>query len=427
MKKRISVWMLCILLLSGSVAGCSSVQSTDNSAYVMSLGIDIGEEKAFAFTFQIPYLINETGASEQAKFYSITCEAASLSDAIGIINSNTTYSISLSSLNFFVISDRVATREVLERLLPSLMKLPQLKKSAFLIVAKDSAKDYIEGLESDKQSNLDKIQSQLIQEADTSGIYPKCTLLDAFECLLDDRMEILCALGAKNPHSDDAQRKESFSTEGDQEEEKQVLASLQNDKDSRFYIDYTAGDIVRKGGLGSDLMGSAVFLQGDLKAYLTGRETLFVQMANGAFRNATYYMEYPPTDGSLMLHLKQDGSPKTKVSIQDGTVQIDEKIPLKVEVYSYTGLDRIYSKEEQEQMRQYIQTHLQQGIEQMVEKLQNIGADVFGYGRDVCKLFSTQEAWEDFQWRQHFPNAQVSIEVALKLERMYFDPQEEVQ
>ena len=428
MKKRINIILLCAAMLI-LTAGCSasSVQSTDNSAYVMSLGIDEGEEKALAFTFQIPYLTSDTGAAERAKFYSITCEAPSLSDAIGIINSNTTYSVSLSSLNFLVISNKIADKEHLERLLPSLMKLPQLKKSTFLIVAKGSAKDYIKGLESDKQSNLDKVQSQLINESGVSGLYPICTLLDAFECLLDDRMEIFCALGSKNKYTGPDGTEDSYPSEKKDSEETEVLSYLNTEKDDRFYIDYTAGDINRKGGLGCDLMGSAVFSEGNLVAYLTGRETLFAQMANGKFQSATYLLDYPPIQGSIMLQLKKNGAPKVKASREDGVISIDEEIPLKMEVYSYSGIKRIYSRADQEKMRKYVEDHLNNGIQGVVAKLQTIGSDIFGYGREVCTLFSTQREWEEFRWREHFPSANISVKVTLKLERMYFDPQEEVQ
>ena len=51
MKKRLAA--LCIAL-AGLLAGCTDAKEIDDTAFILSLGVDIGEEKAYEITFQLP-------------------------------------------------------------------------------------------------------------------------------------------------------------------------------------------------------------------------------------------------------------------------------------------------------------------------------------------------------------------------------------
>ncbi|MFR6344996.1 MAG: hypothetical protein ACLUO4_09450 [Christensenellales bacterium] len=161
MKKRLAA--LCIAL-AGLLAGCTDAKEIDDTAFILSLGVDIGEEKAYEITFQLPILANE----DSPAFQTITCQAAGLTDAISLLNANTPYRVDTSHLNFLVIGRALAERGVSEVIEP-LMRMPQVREGAMMIVAEDTANTFLHALQSDEQTNLMQLQQSVITEAAAAG------------------------------------------------------------------------------------------------------------------------------------------------------------------------------------------------------------------------------------------------------------------
>ena len=86
---------------------------------------------------------------------------------------------------------------------------PQVRKGAMVIVAQDTAKKFVQSLQSDEDLNLMQLQQSIISEAGDSGIFPNYTLDMFYDSLYEQRGAAVVALGmqseeAKQPNSGSA-------------------------------------------------------------------------------------------------------------------------------------------------------------------------------------------------------------------------------
>ena len=110
--------LLLALCLIGGLIGCENYVELENRAFVMALGVDLGEEEAYRFTYTFPDLEALTGNGSSAKYPPITLEADSLQKSEDKYDSMSGKSLDYGQVKVIVLgSDVVADREKLKSLL----------------------------------------------------------------------------------------------------------------------------------------------------------------------------------------------------------------------------------------------------------------------------------------------------------------------
>ena len=251
MKKGMAL-LLCLLLAAGMLSGCADAKEIDDTSFILSLGVDKGTEKTYEISFQLPVLAEEDSPS----FRTIVCQAEGLSDAVALLNANTPYRVDFTHLNFLVIG-RALAEEGVGQIIDPLMRMPQVRKGAMVIVAQDTAKEFVQSLQSDENLNLMQLQQSIISEAGTSGIFPNFTLDMFYDSLYEQRGAAVVALGMQ---SDEAKKPNSGSA-----------------------ISELPGYTMVESSIKSELIGSAVFNDDRMVGTLTGEQTRVWCMATGQF------------------------------------------------------------------------------------------------------------------------------------------------
>ena len=379
MKKRLAA--LCIAL-AGLLAGCADTKEIDDTAFILSLGVDIGEEKAYEITFQLPILANE----DSPAFQTITCQAEGLTDAISLLNANTPYRVDTSHLNFLVIGRALAERGVSEVIEP-LMRMPQVREGAMMIVAEDTANTFLHALQSDEQTNLMQLQQSVITEAGSSGLFPFCSLDEFYDTLCEQRNSAVVALGAKRE---------------------------QNTNDKDIFSDL-AGHTGLESPLEGEFLGAAVFDGDRMVGTLTGEQTRIWCMAAGKFKSGNINLNNPFEKGLITMHIKSTGAPKVKVDLSDSQPCAQISVPLEGYLVSYAGGEDYEEKIKQGEIQPLVQNYLQTQMDKLCQTFADWGVDGFGVGAHAAAQFKTQQAWQNFNWPEKRKHMQAQLSPTLKI------------
>ena len=128
--------------------GSYSVQSIDDLAYLVALGIDVGDtsELKVTFEFTMPNSSGENTSSELAPTIINSVEANSLDSAINLMNTYISKEINLSHCKAIIVSESFASTGV-SKLLYSIMNKVQIRPDAYIIISKCNAKDFIQNIQ----------------------------------------------------------------------------------------------------------------------------------------------------------------------------------------------------------------------------------------------------------------------------------------
>lgn len=109
------VLALCLL---GGLTGCENYVELENRAFVMALGVDLGEEETYRFTYTFPDLEALTGNGSSVKYPPMTLEADSLQKSEDKYDSMSGKSLDYGQVKVIVLGNEVvADREKLQGLL----------------------------------------------------------------------------------------------------------------------------------------------------------------------------------------------------------------------------------------------------------------------------------------------------------------------
>lgn len=92
--------------------GSYSVQSIDDLAYLVALGIDVSQNNMYTVTFQftMPNSSGESTSSETSPIITNSVQASSLDSAINLMNAYISKELTLSHCKIIVISEELASK-----------------------------------------------------------------------------------------------------------------------------------------------------------------------------------------------------------------------------------------------------------------------------------------------------------------------------
>ncbi|MBQ9988780.1 MAG: hypothetical protein IJP30_03495 [Clostridia bacterium] len=377
---------LLVLVLCVLITGCADAKELDDVALVLSLGIDKGESAAYLFTFQLPYQNNESQVGENARFHSLTCEANTMEDAQKLINANSAYNLDLSHLNYLVFG-RALGEQGINRLVRELVQRGNARQSAMVIMTDTTANEYIIGLESDKETNLERIQESILKEADSSGLFPRCTLSLLYDEIDRPFCDVLAARGAMR-------------TEKAQADDSGAIAR-------------PPGDIPLSGSLGSNTLGAAAMRNGRVVGTLTGEQCRFLLIGRGVFESDYFQLPLSDGNGNMTVYVKTRRRPAIETTDKNGKVQARVTVYLAMQVISAPDIDRPgYTPQA---YVPYLTDYFQRGIAQAEKECRAMGVDAFCVGRKLVLSKLTNKAWQAFNWPAQIKTMETEVRVDVRM------------
>lgn len=170
LKKYLSLFLILTIFLF-SLTGCYSVFDIDHLAYVVAIGIDVGNNNTFRISFQLSVPGGSSsdsggGSSQSDESVVNTIDCSSIDSGITLINSYLSKEINLSHCKVVVLSEELAYKGISD-IVYTLMNNVQVRPDCNVIISRCSAEYFL----NNSEPLLEKMSARYYEIAPTSSDY----------------------------------------------------------------------------------------------------------------------------------------------------------------------------------------------------------------------------------------------------------------
>ena len=409
--KKLSLFFLIMLLLPIN-AGCLGAVPLDAYKYVSSLGVDIGESKAYSITFLVQSEANESSTQSAAgEALVLGADGDDLFDAITTVHMGAPYQLNFERLNTIIFSKEAAEAGCLEKLGRVALNALNIRQSVKLLICLCPARTYLQGMAGAGMQNMTKLQQSLLKNYNEEGISPIINYSLVHEAAEGGRIDPVLSLGALDTSAAQAAKAESAalsSEAGEKNGEGSEKTGQEGQTSQEAEAQYTTEGVLRFGGMSIYASGAALFDRWQFAGVLNGFDTRFLLMGRGEFQRGR--LQVPYGDDRLTIFLANTGLYETEMELGE-VPKARVSLLFTCEVLQD---DQGVSEAGWEQgLRQAVEEYLEAEISRVFAQCQALNSDAMGMGRVASRHFSTVEEWEAYNWKTKYPQMEASFHVRL--------------
>ena len=383
----IIIAILCFLI--GFAPSYTSL-SIDNLAYVVGIGIDVGENNKFKISFQFsPNSLQSTsssssesslnsGSDSESSLSSTinTVEAPSIDSAINIMNSYLAKKINLSHCKVIVFSEEVAYNGISNEIY-TLTNNSEVRKKTSLIVSKSTAKSYLENSSPILELLITKYYQIFPYTSNYTGFIYNATLGDFFNNMLSNTSNPYAILGGVNSSDN-------------------LIDSLRD----------------------SQNIGLAVFKKDKLVGELTANETLAFSILKGNLDSFFLRVEDPDDSNKMIdLIIFPDKRAKITVEIINDTPYITYKNKFIGRIHSIDNDSKYLDEDKLERLSNATNIYLSELITKYLYKTSiEYKTDINGFGDYATSEFLTLKDFEKYDWLDNYSNSIFKVNIDTLIE-----------
>jgi spore germination protein KC len=406
MRKIISIIMLAII--TTSLTSCYDAHEIDSMLYIVAIGVDKGVSDKWRLTLKFSNMSGGGGDSSQSSgdgedqggYDYISIDAPSFFTGIDMLNTALPRELVFTHAQIIVFSEELAKSGSIGEYIAPINRFTEIRRSAHVFVAKGKASDFIQEVKPFIGSMASKSFQMLINESSDTGFFPHVTLEQFYTGLKSSYRQPIVTLAAVNEF-------EAFQKEGEP-------------WGSEFNTggNYTAGELPRTGKNKIELFGTALFNGDTMVGELDGDETRYMLMARGEFDRGFFTMQDPQKPELIIpLDVKGPTEPEVKVTFNGVKPVIHLKVHLNADILAIQSRINYEDPERKVLLEYTFQRILQDGIERVIKKCQELDADAFLFGDNATKNFLTINDLESYNWNSRFKDADVAVEVEFAIRR----------
>lgn len=380
-KKGALMALLCAVLL---LSGCMS-RHVEEQLLVIVLGVDQTETGDCVLTVKVPSNTGGEGGSSSEKeaakggnqqgYLTLSATGHQFADTLELLLATTPRSLNFSQVMEIVVSRKAAMDPSFGTLLLQLYNLPRMHTQAVVVVCEGDSKAFVEEQKPYVGARLSRYIEVSILNYAGKGFVPTTSLFQAVQEMGYGWQDPLLILGAL-PGKEEGPPK------------------------SGNVLDVDAGELQSTSVNAVKLFGAAATDGEKVSGTLTGYEMALISLIKGHAQSLSLMDE---RGFSLPLYVR---APATL------TVQEGEKVQLGIQFLCEVHYTSGYAPQEENIRRQ-----LEGEIESTIRKLQEMGCDALGFGGQMIRRFPTIREWENFHWREKYRQADVQVDVQLRLKK----------
>lgn len=398
--RKIFAIIILVLLLVISITDYYGIKGIDNLAYVVAIGLDVGDKEDLKLSLQIsiPNSSDSSSGGSSSQSSSVvvdSIECPSINTGINLFNSYLGKEVNLSHCKVLVISEELAARGVSEYLY-TLTNDIQFRNDSNIIISKCDANSFLNY----SAPSLDKVSARYYEIAPTSSEYTGYTestvINEFFSSITDSYSDPVAVLGAINAGTSQGSNTSSSSY-------------------------YSAGQTPISGEPGVETMGLAVFNDDKLVGELNGFESICHLIISNKLKNAQIRIP-SPIEGLeyIDLNIELDKNTKSSLFLVNGTPYITSKVSINAKMQSMNGNIDLNNDEVIAKIEQVSSDFLKQNISNYLYKTsKNLHADIDSFGLYASKYFSTTSQWEEYNWLSHYKDSFFDVTVDFNLRSSY--------
>lgn len=143
-KKKIGCAVLAIIFLTGLLTGCDVYVALENRQLVMAVGVDLGTEKEYCFSYALPDFGEVTGKDSEKKKAPIVLEADSVLEAEHYFNQISDKVLDYGQVKVLVLGkDLCADTQALEQMLGEMKRKTEISRTLLICKSEGDAQEII--------------------------------------------------------------------------------------------------------------------------------------------------------------------------------------------------------------------------------------------------------------------------------------------
>lgn len=386
--KRIGL-MLCILVTLFTSSGCMNAHSLDRYAYVLAIGFDKGETLPYKVTLMLQNMQAGSDNQKSDGFTLVSAECRNLYEAIETLSGGMPLQIDCARTHLMVISAELAQQDdILTELINMSFARLRIRSNVNLFLSLSSAYDALDGFKNKLDPNLGKMQMNFVSYSNATGLIPVANIMHALEAVSDQTRDAILPVCGVTP---DKLRLLTFDSVGGSD------------------YAYVGGNLMIESDMKTGLAGCALFDGKKLVGILDGQNTQLVLMALGDFQEGR--MQLTLTDGTVMsVYLRAAGRPRAEITLYP-TPKITLRVSLAADVET-PEMKRIGANE---QVERVIAEALTMRFNRLFYGCRALNSDAFGFGRYAVMQFHDTAAWEQYDWKAAYGQAEAELIPSIKL------------
>lgn len=410
--------VLLVIFINGFSASYTSRQ-LGNLAYVLAMGIDVGENSKMKVSVQFTKTNSVSSSSSSSSEDSsnvvlVSGEADSIFSAINLLNSYIGKEINLSHCSILVFSEDFA-RNGISTEIYSLMNNEEVRPTTNLVISKCDAYDYL----SNSNPNIEKLTTQYYETFSITGrftgYFSHVTIGEFFNSLSEKSSGSTAILGGlnatarkenSNNKSDNSSKDDSSNSTNSSElgENENVVINPEN---------LIAGNSSVTGKRGTENFGLAVFNNDVLCGELTAVESICHLLIVNELDSCIISIDNPLLEDEaekMELLIFPTKKSKINVDIKDGIPHISLKLSLDADIMTINNnID--YEDENvllkiSDSLNKYLKTQLTNYLTKVSKEY---GVDIDSFSTKALSHFSTIPEWESFDWNNKFKEATFDV------------------
>lgn len=412
-----------------------------NLAYVLALGIDVGEKSKLKISAQFSKTAVFTPGSGSSSEDSnsmvlVSGEADSLFSGLNLLNSYIGKEINLSHCSVIIFSQEFAKQGIYNEIL-SLINNEQLQPSANLVISTCDAYDYL----NNSTPNLEKMTVKYYETFSITsrftGYISNISIGEFYDLLTTNGPNPTAILGGLNSttrkelkegqsgnsgSSSQSSGGNSGGSSGDgsggessrNSSETNSQQSSESSQDAEITPeDLTAGSSSVAGNRGSENIGIAVFKSDKFCGELTAVETICHLLIENNVDSCIISVNSPITENEkIELRLVPSKKSKITVNIVDDIPHININLTLDADIMTLQNNENYQSEEILNKISDSAKEYMKKEVNDYLNKVckeYSVDIDKF-YAKALCH-FATIPEWESFNWEEKIKNAEFDVNV----------------
>ncbi len=381
-----------------------SVYNIDHLAYVVALGLDVGENNKIKLSFQLSIPGGEsgggTGSSQSDSTVVNSIECSTIDSGINLLNTYISKEVNLSHCKVIVFSEQFAYQGLGDSIY-TLMNHVQVRPDCNIIISRCNA-DYF--LNTSKPL-LEKLSARYYEVApsssDYSGYTEDITLSEFFSDLNDSFSQCYGILGGVNTDSTHSENSD--------------INPIAEDANTK------ADDTLITSKPNIENMGLAVFHNDKLVGELTGFETVCHQIITNKLNVCNINVYSPFEEGKIIsLRVSLADKTKNKVELTGNGPYISTKISLEARVLSISENSNYLNADNVKELEKYVTSYMKNQISSYLYKIsKEYNSDIDGFGKYATQYFLTWDDWKNYNWLENFNNSFFNVEVETSIKSSY--------
>lgn len=394
--KLIKILFFVVICLS--LTGCYDKTELDNLAYVIGIGLDVGEAQNgedddndgenLNITYQIAIpvkIAGENNSSGKETYTTYTVSASSLFMGNSIVNTMASKEINLSHINIILYSEEIA-KKGLSGHINGLLGNTDIRPKTPVAICRGKASDFFNQITPVLETNPARYYSSILSSFNYTDESIGSELISFYSNAQSIDREASTVIG-------------------------EISSEELNDSDSNENKDKAV------------FKGLAVFKAGTMIGEIPPKITDAHLLLTNALKRGNVTVKDPEDENSIATATIRQYTPtKINVDVKDKVPKVDITLFINAHFEASNSTTDYLNPENKLKLKKVIQEKITSNIYEYLNEIKKLDSDIVGIGKYAKVKCLTWEDYEDLHWQEIFKNSEfnVKVEVDLDISRIVF-------